>query len=297
MKSLYILLSLGLLLPVLAEAQNPATQSSTTKPKSTTSSTTSRPSVRPPATRAAESNASVSPTSAKPNRQQELYDQYHGVTKKPTPPPPVSVASEPAPIPQATRPEPVVASSPDNTLLDNQNAAIRIGIRAGVTYPFYFEKMAGLDPVVGFVGGVVAQFGRGTFSFQPEVNYSRVNTKQISGFGTFNGSANQFVVPLFLKISSGTFDGNRFFLNVGPYGSYLSSINVNGVKQAIDNTIGRVSFGAAAGAGALLKAGPGHVTVEIRGSYRLGDNVNGFSTDSRTILGEGTIGYIFPLGR
>ncbi|GAB3888865.1 hypothetical protein GCM10028825_22360 [Spirosoma agri] len=191
----------------------------------------------------------------------------------------------------------MVASVPENAPVADQRATIRIGARAGVTYPIYFEEMAGRDPVVGFVGGVVAQFGRGTFSFQPEVNYSRVKTKQTSAFGTFNGSANQFVVPLFLKISSGTFDGNRFFLNIGPYGSYLSSASVNGVKQSLDNTIGRFSFGAAAGVGTMLKAGPGHVTIEVRGSYQLGDNVNGFSTASKTILGEGTIGYVFPLGR
>ncbi|QHV99453.1 porin family protein [Spirosoma endbachense] len=307
MKPLNILLSLGLLLPVLAEAQvSPATQPATTTSQSTTLNATSRPSVRPPATRAASPDATTPSTStgSKPNRKQELYDQYHGITKKPTPPPPapvtpVVVASEPAPKAEAPEPTPAMTSAPEETQVANTNANFRIGIRGGVTYPVYLEKVAGSDPAISFVGGLVMQFGRGKFSFQPEINYSRITQKlSSSGFGAVESkyAVDQVVVPLLFKISTGTFEGNRFFVNVGPYGAYLASTSINGLKREVPSNVGRFSFGAAVGVGAMLKAGPGHVTIEARGLYNLGNSTDGIVTDSKTIIAEGTLGYVFPLG-
>ena len=46
----------------------------------------------------------------------------------------------------------------------------------------------------------------------------------------------------------------------------------------------------------MVKAGPGHVTLEGRGYYQLGDNAKPSSGDSKTILAQATIGYMFPLG-
>jgi hypothetical protein len=310
MKPLNILLSLGLLLPVLAEAQvSPATQPATTTSQSTTLNATSRPSVRPPATRAAAPDATTPSTStgSKPNRQQELYDQYHGITKKPTSPPPapvepvapVVVATEPAPKTAAPEPTQAMTSAPEETQVANPNANFRIGIRGGVTYPVYLEKVAGSDPAISFVGGLVMQFGRGKFSFQPEINYSRITQKLSgSGFGAVESkyAVDQVVVPLLLKISTGTFEGNRFFVNVGPYGAYLASTSINGLKREVPSNTGRFAFGAAVGVGAMLKAGPGHVTIEARGLYNLGNSTDGIITDSKTIIAEGTLGYVFPLG-
>ena len=293
MKPQYLLLGLGLVLPGFVAAQTRPTSSA---PQSTTTNATNRPSVRPPATRPAAPDATTQPNSAgtTPNRQQELYDQYHGITKKPTPPPPVP-ATQPT-RPTETAPAPVVASAPAESASSHDDAAIRIGVRGGVTYPIYLEQQTGVDPAVGFVGGVVAQFGRGKLSFQPEINYRRVAASiKVAGV-TFNNAVDQVVVPLFLKIASGTFDGNRFFLNVGPYGAYTSSASQNGVKIDLSGSEGRLSFGAAAGIGAMLKAGPGHVTVELRGLYELGDNSKGSYQSSKTIIGEGTLGYVFPLG-
>ncbi|WP_338875361.1 porin family protein [Spirosoma sp. SC4-14] len=265
MKPVCLLLSLGLLIPAICEAQ--------TRPAPTT------------------------------NRQQELYDQYHGITKKPTSattaapitttPAPAQTPS-PAPI-QAT--EATVATVPAKAESSTESAAVRIGVRGGITYPVFLEEVAQTDPTVGFVGGLVFQFGRGKLSFQPEINYSRTTLNTDIGFGKFKASSDQIVVPLFLKIASGTFAGNRFFVNVGPYGAYLASISQNGIKRDIDSGSSRFAFGAAAGVGAMIKAGPGHVTIEARGLYALGNDVDGFSTDAKTILAEGTLGYIFPLGR
>lgn len=306
MKPLYLLLIVGLFLAGFAKAQS---RPSTSSPKATTTSATS---AKPGATRVgSQATGPVSATTVS-NRQQELYDQYHGITKKPAPatasPTPVATQapSKPAtkPTPVSPRANPVAtsasteASAPEKPAFSSGNSRLRIGVRGGVTYPFYLEKQTGIDPRPGFVGGFVMQVGRGTFSFQPEINYSRITSKSTDvGFGSTTASVDQVVVPLFLKISSGTFAGNRFFLNIGPYASYLTSSSINGVIREIDSSVGRFSFGAAAGVGVMLKAGPGHVTVEARGLYTLGDNNNGFATDTKTIFGEGTIGYVVPLGR
>lgn len=299
MKPLCILVSLCLVVPILTQAQ---TGSSATAPKSTT---TSQPAVRPPATRPAASDAS-------PNRRQELYDQYHGITKKPAPsapatsPTPATATSRPAresapkkeAVPaMSSVPAPVVAREEKNTESFNQNSAVRIGVRGGVTYPVFLETTP-IDPSVGFVGGVVFQFGRGKLSFQPEINYSRttVSSPETLFNPSQKTSTDQIVVPLFLKIASGTFEGHRFFVNIGPYGAYLASASINGVNYDISSNDSRFAYGAAAGIGAMIKLGPGHATIEARGLYGLGNNVDGFNTDSKTILAEGTIGYVFPLG-
>ena len=74
------------------------------------------------------------------------------------------------------------------------------------------------------------------------------------------------------------------------------NISEDGKTISLDGANGRFGFGAGAGVGAAIKAGPGHVTIEVRGLYSLGDIDNGFNTDSKRIFGQGTIGYIFPLG-
>ena len=239
------------------------------------------------------------------NRQQELYDQYHGITRKPitavpvaTPPTNSAEVQKPA-TPVATDPKPTgtaTISEPQRAPLDGSKSGVRIGIRGGVTYPFYTETPVGIDPVLGFVGGLVLNFGKGKVSFQPEINYTRYSHNETSYGFTDKVAVDAVEVPLFLKISSGTYAGNRFFLNVGPYATYLVSASTDGKKVSLDGTKGRFGFGAAAGIGVALKAGPGHVTIEVRGLYPLGDIDNGFSTDSKTILGQGTLGYIFPLG-
>lgn len=278
MKSIFCFLALTILPVGLSIAQN----TTTTTPTSTT-------------------------TSGSTNRMQDLYDEHHGITKKRATTNAPAGSSSPSGKPVRTGSEQqtnepaddqstVSMSKSDRASLDGSTSRTRIGIRGGVTYPFFTEKAVGIDPALGFVGGITLNFGTRTVSFQPEVNYSRYSQKlTLPGF-TIRGATDYLEVPLFLKISSGTYAGNRFFVNVGPYASYAMSASEDGKKISLDGAGGRFGFGAAAGVGAAIKAGPGHVTIEVRGLYSLGDTDNGFSTDSKTIFGQGTLGYIFPLG-
>ncbi|MFD2569811.1 outer membrane beta-barrel protein [Spirosoma soli] len=308
----FLLLSL---LPVGLSVAQTSTPTSSTGPSKP--ATTSRPAVKPPATRpavtdnqgGASTNATPTPSTSS-NRQQELYDQYHGINKKTTATtapataekqavsrPASRIESSPTPAPSArTETASPPAQSAPSSPAGSSESNVRIGLRGGVTYLVFTEQRAGADPTVGFVGGITFNFGKGTLSFQPEINYARYSTKA-SILGLSITAASDLVeVPLFLKISSGTYEGNRFFLNVGPYATYIAGVSVDGKKESLDDSNTRFGFGAAAGIGAAIKAGPGHFTVEVRGHYPLGDIENGFSTDVNTIFSQATLGYIFPLG-
>jgi hypothetical protein len=276
MKALKFFLALALLPAGLAIAQ--------TKPTSTTTSSTSQ-------TKPA-SSAVPAPT----NRQQELYDEHHGITRKPakTSPTTPSTAERTRPQEPATTQPTMTNSQPEGVAAST--SGFRIGVRGGVTYPVFTETITGVDPAIGFVGGLTFNFGRGAVSFQPEINYTRYATKSPSFGTTVTSGVDVLEVPLFLKFSTGTYAGNRFFVNIGPYAGYELNRSENGKTISIEGEKGRFGFGAGAGVGAALKAGPGHVTIEVRGLYPLGDIDNGFSTDSKTIFGQGTLGYIFPLG-
>lgn len=256
--------------------------------------------------------AQMSGTATKPtattstNRQQELYDQYHGVTKKTT------TTTAPTASPAATPVQPqrqasgsysstqstTIDTRPQRVSADVNTSGVRIGARGGVTNLFFLEDQPFDKWTLGFVGGLTFNFGTGTVSFQPEVNYARYSVKlKPNSLGFDLKAAADFIeVPLLLKISSGSYAGSRFFVNVGPYGSYLASRSTNGKKESLTGEKGRFGYGAAAGVGTALKAGPGHVIVEVRGMYPFGDSEAGFSTDSKTILSQGTVGYSFPLG-
>lgn len=238
------------------------------------------------------------------NRQQELYDQYHGVSKKTA-----TTTATPVNTPAATTTQPqrqtsdygntqsaTASSRPQQTSAYGSPSGVRIGVRGGVTYAFYTENQPLIKPDVGFVGGLTFNFGTGAVSFQPEINYARYGVKTDALGYSIKAAVDVIEVPLLLKLASGSYLGNRFFVNVGPYGSYVASASVNGQKEPLQDEKGRFGFGAALGVGAALKAGPGHVTVEARGLYALGDTDNGFNTDSKVIRSQLTLGYVFPLG-
>ena len=239
--------------------------------------------------------------STKPNRQQELYDEHNGVkTKTKTFTPETTDSqrnkSQRSRDEDEKRAAEKMAEATDISS-DGNISNVRIGIRGGVTYPVYTQKSAFVKPNIGFVGGLTFNFGHQTLSFQPEINYTRYAFKIDDGFGFVSSQARDVLeVPLFLKIASGTYAGNRFFLNVGPYASYVASISSEGKKGDLSQAKGRFGFGAAAGVGTALKAGPGHVTIEVRGLYPLGDFDNGFSTNANIIYGQAAVGYIFPFG-
>jgi hypothetical protein len=306
MKSLSILLTFSLLTTVSIMAQTkpaskPATKPATTAPKvnptaatkpaSVSSATSARPAIAAPAP------STVSQTAASPNRQQELYDQYHGVSKKTAGPAPVTTpTAERAASRSTTSATTPLSKQPLSS--DGRQSGFRIGVHGGITYPVDIEKMAGIEPSVGFIGGLVANAGAGTVSFQTELNYARYTFKvqNVSGPSGISGAVDQFIVPLLVKFSSGSVSTNRFFLNVGPYGAYVSSASINGQKISLADVSNRFRFGAAAGVGAALKTGPGHLSVELRGLYELGDSEAGFNTDAKTVYPQFTIGYLMPLG-
>ncbi len=251
--------------------------------------------------------ATTQPTST--NRQQELYDQYHGITKKPansTTPAQKNTrqTTKPAERPKPQPVEEVAARQPKVAPAASAGSAsgVRIGVRGGVTYPIFTKSITGIEPGVGFVGGLVLNFGAGTFSFQPEINYARyANSLSIpDGFTgqtiKTNVANDALEIPLLLKIASGNVNSTRFFVNVGPYASYLLNTSTDGKTQSLDGRKGRFGFGAAAGVGAALKTGPGHLTVEVRGLYALGNSDGGFATDTNVIPVQATLGYVFPLG-
>lgn len=233
------------------------------------------------------------------NRQQELYDQYHGYNKRNATTAPVATPAQPQrrTSDYGSTQSTTSVSQPQRVSYAN-TSGVRIGLRGGVTYRFFTEDQPLIKPAVGFVGGLTFNFGAGTFSFQPEVNYSRYSVKITNDFLNLNvkAAADVIEVPLFLKISSGTYAGNRFFVNVGPYGSYLASISRDGKKESPSGTTSRFGFGAALGIGAALKAGSGHVIIEARGLYALGDTEDNFSIGSKAINSQLTVGYSFPLG-
>lgn len=256
--------------------------------QSQTQSTTNPTSTTTPGP-ASTTATSVLPAPMSPSRRQELYDEHHGVTRKRAAP--VTPSGQSTPSVPAYEAERSLSS-------DGSTSSVRIGIRGGVTYPVFVDDATVADPAVGFVGGFVFQFGRGTLSFQPELNYARYATESQESFSglTINVAVDRFEVPLLLKIATGSVNTSRFFVNVGPYGAYASGASINGQKVSLDNSGSRFSFGAAAGVGAALKAGPGHVVIELRGLYELTDTNGSVNTDSRLINTQATVGYMFPLG-
>lgn len=286
MNLLYYLTLTGILLSGLTRAQS--NQPATTSPSTTTVS---------PATQSRQQT----------NRQQELYDQYHGIVRKANAPlstttttagPRQKIRTAKPSRPAMTKPAPEVARQPQKPASATTNSSFRIGARAGFTYPVDFDTEPNGDPAGGAAGGLVLQVGRGVVSFQPEINYSRT-ARKFTNFGqqTVTNATDQVVVPLLLKLASGSADGTRFFVNIGPYGSYVTSRSVNGVKQPLADNDGRFAYGAAAGIGIMIKAGPGHLTIEGRGYYQLGDSSNKSDFgSSKSITTETALGYVFPLG-
>ena len=306
--------------PASTKTTNSSVQSAnrtpTTKPASTTQPTV--------ATAPVNDNATG-------NKMQEMYDQYHGVnqSKTNTATTPANSKTKAGTKPASTAP---VATQPTATAQVEPTAApaersgdeagFRIGIRGGASYLLPLETVEGAtyETTIGYHGGLVLNFGRGVFSFQPEINYGQQKVKAsatIQGQGiTLTATENRVEVPLLLKFSFGNPSASRFFVNVGPYGAYSLSGTIKGTvlgvpvneKVTYDGSEGRISYGAAGGLGVALKLGPGHLTVEARGLYELGNNAAKTTTipggttspvntnDISRVLLQGSIGYLIPIG-
>ena len=179
-------------------------------------------------------------------------------------------------------PPPAGATKPKPTLAFGQEA----------NYSTVLNPPAGatVDPIYGFHGGIVFLFGRGGIAFQPEINFNQDYVKVLNP-GTLkkdNVSVSSLVVPLLVKFQFGQQGHPRFFVNVGPYGTY-----------AVDAQTTTISYGGALGLGVGIPAGPGKLTLEARGYYALGDN-SGVTEFAKVpyspILGQLSVGYLFPLG-
>ena len=233
-------------------------------------------------------------------------------------------------------------------LIQNKSAAqirsstnasnIRIGIRAGGNSVLPLEAVdnATYHPTVSYHGGLVVSVGRGCFTLQPEVNYSqqhiRADLNQQGVSLSAKVMTNRIEVPLLVKATFGQ-SNTRFFVSGGPYGAYVLGerykvnlisfgnlapsfrpvvesviAGLNGQKATFTGSDGRISYGVAGGLGVAIKTGPGHLTLEGRALYELGNNTlatapdpSGISLTSNVrntkyMLLQASVGYIIPIG-
>ncbi|WP_019990295.1 porin family protein [Rudanella lutea] len=201
-------------------------------------------------------------------------------------------------------------------------AAFRIGLRGGGNYVLPLESVEGAtyQNTFGYHGGLVFNIGRGMITFQPEVNYSQISVKagaSIQGFNlSVQGINNRVEVPLLVKASFGDPDRARFFVNAGPYAAYILSSRLKASlgpfgdideKVTFEGSEGRISYGLAGGLGVAIPLGPGHLTIEGRGLYELGDNAKNMTVDptipvdtdvqnTKYLTLQASIGYLIPIG-
>jgi len=203
----------------------------------------------------------------------------------------------------AEEPKPVAASK------ETTEPKFFIGLRAtgiaaivvGKDTPDYTK------PYFGYGGGLIANFALGShFSFQPEVLYAQegFSLKGDEG-GTKIDAAfrlSGIQVPLLIKYSFGEFN-KGFFINAGPYGTYLLNSKVHdktpgGEKYTIKPEDTTIEYGVAAGFGVAVPLGKGRLLIEARGNYYLGATGEELDlTDAAFVTGTVSVGYLFPIGR
>jgi len=151
----------------------------------------------------------------------------------------------------------------------------------------------GITPLIGYAGGVVANFGLGAHvSLQPEILYMQQGVK----IAEVSIRYNVVHVPLLLKYSFGAYN-RGFFINVGPYGNYLLSAQA-GDSPSVKPTDTTIEYGVAGGFGVALPVGRGRLLAEVRGTYYLGTNQKAtISGDVTLVTGGLSVGYLFPLGK
>lgn len=199
-----------------------------------------------------------------------------------------------------------------------------IGVRGGLNLNTYSKLKTDLDPtdkiqqLVGFHGGLVMELGGKMFSVQPELLFSQIGAKithtanptdPSDENGNLKLTGNTVTVPVLLKVKLGTSDNLKFFVNAGPYISYLLSsraLLVSGSTTVFDETAkftdnkGRIGYGAMAGGGVELGLGFGKLLIEGRYALGLGDNAGTTAgvanNDSfpRSIMGS--VGILIPIG-
>jgi len=201
--------------------------------------------------------------------------------------------------------EPKPVATPTQTT----DAKIFIGLRATGIAAFVVGKDIPdyTKPYFGYGGGLVANFALGKhFSFQPEVLYAQEGFSLkgeedgIKIDAAFKLSGIQ--VPLLIKYSFG--ESNKgFFINAGPYGTYLLNSMIHdktpgGEKVTVKPEKTTIEYGVAAGFGVAVPMGKGRLLIEARGNYYLGATGEELDlTDAAFVTGTVSVGYLFPIGR
>jgi len=192
--------------------------------------------------------------------------------------------------------------------METTDAKIFVGLRATGIAAFVVGKDVPEynKPYFGYGGGLVANFALGRhFSFQPEVLYAQ---EGFSLKGDEDGididvafRLSGIQVPLLIKYSFGEFN-KGFFINAGPYGTYLLNSMIHdktpgGEKVTVKPEKTTIEYGVAAGFGVAVPVGKGRLLIEARGNYYLGATGEELDlTDAAFVTGTVSVGYLFPIG-
>ena len=158
----------------------------------------------------------------------------------------------------------------------------RFGLRGGIGQVILLEGEQ-TDLIPTFEIGAFANIGFTPRSrFQPEINYQSKATKK-------NGTTshvNMLNIPLLYQYRFG-YDAKCFFIEVGPYASYLTSTNSSSVNNTID--LSGLSFGDKVEVGAIAGAGyrfDKRWFVDLRANYSL-KKIKDFNNFTTVSLGVG----------
>ncbi|MEZ0607191.1 porin family protein [Fibrella sp. WM1] len=216
-----------------------------------------------------------------PVKKQQMYDELHGVKAKTAEPQGKGDAKGKTAKDSRRAKAEDMSRMPSASQAAGSEASTYIGVKVGGNYLTLLDVPVSVDPVYGFHGGLVFQFGNGKVAFQPEVLYNNLSS---------NGVSTSFLqLPLLAKFQFGQQGNTRFFVNVGPYGQYSIDNNADSV----------IDYGGALGLGAGIPLGAGKLTIEARGYYALGSTQKGIEFGNypfKPLLGQLSIGYLFPLG-
>jgi hypothetical protein len=164
-------------------------------------------------------------------------------------------------------------------------SSIRFGIRGGVHAGTQFGRAIITNPkgtLVGFEGALFANIElTEDISLCPELAFSQKGFK----IDTSEITSNYFEVPLLLKINMGD---EGLYTIIGPYVSYLPTVNVNAPNEKAFGWGGTLGFGTRVGT---------HLLIE--GRYNFNGNIWQLGTDSGSLYGFRnttialTLGYLF----
>ena len=164
-------------------------------------------------------------------------------------------------------------------------SSLRFGIRGGVHAGTQFGRAIFANPkgtLIGFEGALFANIELSEdISLCPEIAFSQKGFK----IDTMDITSNYFEIPLLLKINMG--DGGIYTI-IGPYVSYLPTVNVNAPNEKALGFGGTFGFGTRVGDHLLIEA-----RYNLNASiWSLGsDNVNPYGFRNTTI--GLSLGYLF----